>query len=103
MEELYIPFENEEKKKIYLDLLPSCQMIFSKFGYGLINVLYDLGYRKIPEKLDYIDGYKQGFKEGVQALQIQVKAQDCSLPLNDEFIIIPKGKLDEILKELTCE
>ena len=48
IDEIYIPFKGE-KKQIYFDLVPSCQMIFSKFGYGIIDTIYDLGYRKIEE------------------------------------------------------
>jgi hypothetical protein len=48
-EEMYIPFKGE-KKQIYLDLLPHCQLIFSKFGYGIIDAIYDLGYRKVEVK-----------------------------------------------------
>ncbi len=54
IDEIYIPFKGE-KKQIYLDLLPYCQMIFSKFGYGIIDTIYDLGYRKIPENAVVID------------------------------------------------
>ena len=42
--------------------------------------------KELTEHLDYIDGYKQGFKEGVQALQIQAK-----------------DKIDEICKEIKGE
>ena len=33
--EIYTPFNNnKEKQQIYLDLLPHCQLVFSRFGLG---------------------------------------------------------------------
>ena len=49
------------------------QFYLSYLGYA--QHLIKAGYRKIPENVDWLDGYKQGFKEGVQALQIQLKEQ----------------------------
>lgn len=62
--------------------------------------LIEKGYRKIPENIDWLDGYKQGFKEGVQAVQIQLKEY-----VIDDFTEYDYGylcmRLDEICKKLT--
>lgn len=72
---------------------------------------YNAGYRKIPEGVDWLDGYKLGFKEGVQALKIQVEQAICDntypsfdkkgKPVNIWNAVVGFDKIDEICKELT--
>ncbi len=52
---------------------------------------------------DYIDGYKQGFKEGVESVRIRLKEQypprtDKRCTLDDCYML---DKIDEICKEIT--
>ena len=69
------------------------------YNNTMAKILIEQGYRKIHEGVDWLDGYKQGFKEGVQAVQIQAKEGAFT-----EFFgepIIRASKIDEICKELT--
>ncbi len=47
------------------------QIIENLNSYVIFERLYNAGYRKIPEGADWLDGYKQGFKEGVEAVRLQ--------------------------------
>lgn len=48
---------------------------------------------------DYIDGYKQGFKEGIQAVQIQLKERAYYTVCDTRCVSV--DTIDEICKELT--
>lgn len=61
---------------------------------------------------DYIDGYKQGFKEGVEAVRIQLETLRNAGKLRifqngkhvcPELMVISIKKFDEICKELEDE
>lgn len=79
----------------------------------LAEELYQKGCRIVPCAIgfDYIDGYKQGFKEGVIALQTQVKQKALKLTkcVNGVKIEPPVSytlshtDIDEIVKELVDE
>ena len=79
---------------------------------NVVDKLYNAGYRKIPENEvvrqieesemeDWLDGYKKGFKEGVQAVQIQAREQANYTVVNTRCVSV--DRIDEICKELTEE
>lgn len=63
---------------------------------------------KIPEcVVDYIENYKEGFKEGVIALKTQLENNHSYIETDYEgdhlVIVTEKDELDEICKELVDE
>jgi hypothetical protein len=71
---------------------------FKCLQYNRCEALVGLGYRKIPEGADnFLTDYKKGFKEGVQAVQVQLEE---GLSKYDNHYTIEKGFLLEWLREI---
>lgn len=101
---------DNEKLRVFLDLFPEDAVVLTREEYEeLKKGVQTHNYTAVFNAMEadrWLDGYKQGFKEGVQAVQIQLKERLHYDVIYESGITNERDVfecIDEICKELEGE